>query len=312
MAAITCELCGSNDVVKQGEFFICQHCGTKYSLEDAKKLIGTVQIDNSNFVEKYLENGRRARAKFDWAEAEKYYNLVEQNAPQNIEALFYSAYAKMRVAMQNLNLSDNNTTNKIVASRSVLTNSISLLDDYFDIQQEPRDRKVIEDAVNDILKLNESGDGDLRYGGTSGFEHSWIKGQVVSPLCGDKLNETIDNLIEKYKQANIDYTYLTNIKSRISVKKAEASKGCYVATAVYGSYDCPQVWTLRRYRDYTLADTWYGRAFIHTYYAVSPTLVKWFGETEWFKNMWKPKLDRMVKKLNEKGVADTPYLDRDW
>lgn len=38
--------------------------------------------------------------------------------------------------------------------------------------------------------------------------------------------------------------------------------GCYVATAVYGSYDCPQVWTLRRFRDYTLAETWYGRAFI--------------------------------------------------
>ena len=90
------------------------------------------------------------------------------------------------------------------------------------------------------------------------------------------------------------------------------SDGCFVATAVYGSYDCPQVWTLRRYRDYTLAETWYGRAFIHTYYAISPTLVKWFGETEWFKNMWKPKLDRIVKDLNEKGVADTPYQDRNW
>lgn len=88
--------------------------------------------------------------------------------------------------------------------------------------------------------------------------------------------------------------------------------GCYVATAVYGSYDCPQVWTLRRYRDYTLAETWYGRAFIRTYYAISPMLVKWFGETQWFKNIWKPKLDRMVKRLNDEGVADTPYQDRKW
>jgi hypothetical protein len=88
--------------------------------------------------------------------------------------------------------------------------------------------------------------------------------------------------------------------------------GCYVATAVYGSYDCPQVWTLRRYRDYTLAETWYGRAFVHTYYAISPTLVKWFGHTEWFKNMWKGKLDRMVAELNADGVEDTPYEDRNW
>ena len=90
------------------------------------------------------------------------------------------------------------------------------------------------------------------------------------------------------------------------------SGGCYVATAVYGSYDCPQVWTLRRYRDDTLAATWYGRAFIHTYYAVSPTLVKWFGETQWFKNMWRGKLDRMVADLQQKGVESTPYNDRVW
>lgn len=90
------------------------------------------------------------------------------------------------------------------------------------------------------------------------------------------------------------------------------SGGCYVATCVYGSYDCPEVWTLRRYRDYTLAETWYGRAFIHTYYAISPTLVKWFGKIKWFKNIFKPKLDKMVAKLNASGVEDTPYNDRNW
>ena len=88
--------------------------------------------------------------------------------------------------------------------------------------------------------------------------------------------------------------------------------GCYVATAVYGSYDCPQVWTLRRFRDYTLGESWYGRAFIRTYYAISPTLVKWFGHTEWFKKMWKGRLDRMVANLNADGVEDTPYVDQEW
>lgn len=38
-----------------------------------------------------------------------------------------------------------------------------------------------------------------------------------------------------------------------------AKRGCYVATAVYGSYDCPEVWTLRRFRDERLAQTWNGR-----------------------------------------------------
>lgn len=94
------------------------------------------------------------------------------------------------------------------------------------------------------------------------------------------------------------------------IKKKNESGGCYIATAVYGSYDCPEVWTLRRFRDDTLTKTWYGRAFVRTYYAISPTLVKWFGENIWFKNLWRPTLDRMVLKLNTSGVANTPYSDR--
>ena len=47
-----------------------------------------------------------------------------------------------------------------------------------------------------------------------------------------------------------------------SKKSNEIQGGCYIATCVYGSYDCPEVWTLRRYRDYTLDLTWYGRTFI--------------------------------------------------
>lgn len=91
-----------------------------------------------------------------------------------------------------------------------------------------------------------------------------------------------------------------------------SSDGCYVATCVYGSYDCPQVWTLRRYRDNTLGATWYGRLFIRIYYAVSPTLVKWFGKTKRFHNLRKKVLDNKVKRLHKKGFKDTPYTDIDW
>jgi NADH dehydrogenase/NADH:ubiquinone oxidoreductase subunit G len=46
MKKITCEICGSNDLVKQDGFFACEYCGTKYSLEEAKKMMleGTVEV----------------------------------------------------------------------------------------------------------------------------------------------------------------------------------------------------------------------------------------------------------------------------
>lgn len=111
--------------------------------------------------------------------------------------------------------------------------------------------------------------------------------------------------------------FAKDLESRIqkwkpSFKISAKSGGCYVATCVYGSYDCPEVWTLRRFRDNTLGATWYGRAFIRTYYAISPTIVKWFGNTAWFKKMWKGTLDRMVKNLEESGVENTPYQDKNW
>lgn len=114
------------------------------------------------------------------------------------------------------------------------------------------------------------------------------------------------------KYLDIVHRYEPSYNPPVKSTTASSSGGCYVATAVYGSYDCPEVWTLRRFRDYDLAEKWYGRAFIRTYYAISPTIVKWFGNTDWFKNMWRGTLDNMVSNLQNKGYESTPYNDREW
>lgn len=143
------------------------------------------------------------------------------------------------------------------------------------------------------------------------------------PQYYDDLSEAV----QKYGRRAVQYAsepekseYTKEVNSVVDRIQSYASQpqpsknsgGCYVATAVYGSYDCPEVWTLRRYRDFTLAKTWYGRLFIRTYYAISPTIVKWFGDTQWFKNMWRGKLNGIVHKLQKEGVESTPYEDRPW
>lgn len=86
-------------------------------------------------------------------------------------------------------------------------------------------------------------------------------------------------------------------------------QGCYVATCVYGSYDCPQVWILRRYRDSVLKKTLPGRCFVAVYYAVSPWMVQTLGSCKAIRNIWRRLLDPVVQKLREKGFSDTPYCD---
>lgn len=100
----------------------------------------------------------------------------------------------------------------------------------------------------------------------------------------------------------------SNNTSNTSVTQ-ESSGGCYVATCVYGSYDCPPVWTLRRFRDNFLSRSIFGRWFIKLYYATSPTAVRLFGNKMWFHKLFKAPLDKLVKKLQEIGVESTPYDD---
>ena len=85
MKALVCELCGSNELIKQDGMFVCPHCGTKYTPEEAKKLIiegtvdvsgSTVKVDNTAFVERYLANARRAKQKEDWNSLPQFLQVV--------------------------------------------------------------------------------------------------------------------------------------------------------------------------------------------------------------------------------------------
>jgi len=115
---------------------------------------------------------------------------------------------------------------------------------------------------------------------------------------------------DTYQQINCSAkkTGITAQSNLASAPQTQKS-GCYIATAVYGSYDCQEVYVLRRYRDTILANTWYGRSFVKIYYACSPTVVKLFGNTRVFNSFLKVKLDKMVSHLQAKGFDHTPYKD---
>ena len=164
-------------------------------------------------------------------------------------------------------------------------------------------------SVGDVVADTISGQSE-RNGQYTGFAspNKWVEGVIWENLW---YNHSISRAVIR----DVTLQYTDGSKEVISgnnIEYVQGVSGCYIATCVYGSYDCPQVWTLRRYRDDTLGATWYGRLFIRFYYAVSPTLVKWFGKTQWFQKFWRGKLDRKIKKLQNNGVEDTPYQDRDW
>lgn len=101
MKALVCEMCSSHDIVKDGGFYVCQSCGTKYTIEEARKLMiegpvdvsgSTVKMDHSEELSNLYTLARRARDEDNSENAEKYYEMIMMKEPDSWEASFYTIY----------------------------------------------------------------------------------------------------------------------------------------------------------------------------------------------------------------------------
>jgi hypothetical protein len=81
-------------------------------------------------------------------------------------------------------------------------------------------------------------------------------------------------------------------------KNYKKNAGCYIATAVYGSYHAPEVVTLRKFRDNTLANSVLGRLFIRTYYLLSPPIADKLKDAKYINRAVRKFLDSLVNTLN--------------
>lgn len=351
-------MCGSTNLIKEGGVFVCQSCGTKYSVEEAKRMMvegtvdvkGTVKVDTSDELKNLYEIARRAKDSDNSENATKYYDMILVKDPSSWEANFYVVYYKaMSCTIGQISSAGNSVMNclssvidlvesnvaedekenvlkEIQARCSIIAHMLSgaALSTYLDTDIEYRndyigdfsDRVLAATMVihtfGDVIEEKYLG----KYGTLSA--ESWKDSIVVFQTYTNQLSSGIDvsgiqKVINEYgdKVKKYDSSYVTpTIAKDFASSSAEtSSNGCYVATAVYGSYDCPEVWTLRRFRDITLDESWYGRLFIKLYYATSPTFVKYFGNVKLFKLQGKKIIDKWVAILNRKGYENTPYED---
>jgi len=138
MKQIVCEMCGGKELIKQDGVFVCQNCGSKYSIEEAKKMM--VTIDTSAKLENALKNARRAKECNDYKQAEKYYGIVQMEEPENWEANFYSTYCKA------IGTSISQATNSIANVIKSVLKDIKKLDD--NTQQNEAIKQMSIDLVN--------------------------------------------------------------------------------------------------------------------------------------------------------------------
>ena len=95
MKAIVCEMCDGRNLIKEAGFYVCQNCGTKYSVEEAKKLVveisGPVQVDKTADLSNLKSLAVQSVNNKDYEKAQSYYEQILLIEPNNWEASFLSA-----------------------------------------------------------------------------------------------------------------------------------------------------------------------------------------------------------------------------
>ena len=335
---VKCPNCGESiQIESERKIIFCSYCGNKVQIEEnsQENKITDSSIELSNLY----QNARRAKDAKDNKSALKYYDMILAKDPNSWEAVFFASYYRavnckisdiQSVAQSICNYEETvlDLINSSVVkekqkdvfldvyvrlsslSTMLFNASKSYLDSIKGIQAQAS-------YINEFI-FNTASLADIMYvfgnliiakfGENYGFlaALSWKDGINIHKECVKFLEkkEGAIKLIENY------VLKIQKYDSKYKKPEIETKIGCYIATSVYGSYNCPQVWTLRRFRDDTLDASWFGRCFIKIYYAISPTLVKWFGESAIFKGIFTPILDKMVKSLKDKGISDKPYNDK--
>ena len=337
-----CKFCGTPFVTEKA---INNYNNTMINNININSSGNTVNIlESNNKLEEYLQLARMAKENDDIEKAEKFYTLVLEAQPDSWEANFYSTYysvaqtkigeipvtaLKFRnslgIVIALLSKEDNSPNikkdiieikNRIFSICTLLYNNYRAYFLRFRINAEIcRSYNMAVLAITgilynfgDLLEKHFKNNNEYLKISCESYKKALEIRKIFlgdTPVyCNSGTGDTKESVQEELNK------YSEKIKKFAPSFATPQAKGCYIATCVYGSYDCPQVWTLRRFRDYTLDKTWYGRLFIKLYYAISPTLVKIFGRTEWFKSLWKKSLDKMVTYLKGRGVADTQYKDK--
>ena len=295
-----CKVCG----VESGKYPLCRICNSK---KEKGEIFKCITCNNWHYVNtpcpkspaissngSYLYSVRKTLISKN---EQGFYNVIKAAVPEG-----YNVFPQINLATFIDRTDDARFHNELFRNVDFLITDneytpkfIIEINDQTHLNSERKERdekvqKICEEAGIPILKLWTS----------YGVNPEYIKGRI---------NETLNKLpvarIHHFSQAPTPVQ-----PTPISLQPTFTKKrGCYVATCVYGSYNCPQVWVLRRYRDHSLASHFFGKAFIRIYYAVSPTLVKLFGNRAWFVKLCKLALDKFVVKLQNQGFEDTPYED---
>ncbi|HBF4443252.1 TPA: tetratricopeptide repeat protein [Clostridioides difficile] len=332
---VKCSNC--NEIIKvddSKETCFCVNCGNKITL---KNIDLAIQMNNTDNIENILKLAQTAYEAGNMNEAYDYYCRLLEHNPDDYKALFFKGICAIKGSdlsdmRKNEALSYIDKSWKLLNENSVDESKIKKHKYRIVRGLQEVSEDIFYSASNFYSKNWECVDAAEFYWGNliECMDILFYDIEFLENYCDLKDNKTLTfylNLLNLVISCCIEISKdrenacLDNdTKDRIEIiynktvkkikeydkyyKEPEINMtrqvgGCYIATAVYGSYDAPEVLVLRYFRDNTLRKSFLGRIFIKVYYALSPPIAKWLKNADRLNNLVRNILDKIVSKLNK-------------
>lgn len=115
-----------------------------------------------------------------------------------------------------------------------------------------------------------------------------------NPLLNSLLGKNAEECYQIIMGKRIDKYGIPELYSVNRHTQQQSTGGCFIATAVFGDYDHPQVIKLRDFRDNKLSNSILGRWFIKKYYILSPSIAQKMINRPGIRNITRMFLNRFI------------------
>lgn len=212
MKQFTCELCGSTDVIKQDGMFVCRGCGTKYSIEEAKKMmvegtadvsVSTAKADTSDELSNLYQIARRAKDDNNAENAAKYYDMILVKDPNSWEAAFYVVYFKaMQCKIAQISSAANSVTNCESSVLSLIKNNVPESEQLAAVTEIVFRSSLIAHMLASAAKSHYDGiNSEIRSNYTSDYVNNVTAASILMFTCGDLIDLIFVDMPEIRKMA---------------------------------------------------------------------------------------------------------------
>lgn len=173
-----------------------------------------------------------------------------------------------------------------IANNGPVASQASLTSTYFNVNY--ASYLTLQPSIPVMVSLNQ---GETQ---TFLYETSWVEGPTSDYTVAWEFAITDDALLDSVEPNTMSGSW-TGIVT-------EGGKGCFIATAAYGSYLDPHVQSLRMFRDETLMRSRIGRKLVSLYYEFSPPIAHYIAQSEFLKKVTRIALIPVI------FTIETPFL----